>query len=255
MDANPAQRLEEMRRSGEVDRCLDRAISEIYFGDKGELRHKLHGELLVVRSMVHRFLNEHLLNYDIENNDFVVFDTEYDIDTTIPIEVNGEHLNVNLAGRADRVDSLNNGLMRVIDYKTGKRELEFGAMEGLFYNEKENYKKSNIINTLLYAMIIREKFKRDVRPELYYIGYMADEDNSPLLVTSKEEFNEEKQKKETMKERLESYSVIAEAFESEVKNLLSNLYDRTKPFVQRIDSNGCAFCDFISVCNKKVPKW
>ena len=243
-DANPAQRLEEMRDNGEVERCLDKAIAKVYFGDKKGLKHELHGELHIVRNMVLNFLKDNLLNYDITHSDFVVVDTEYDLDTKIPIEVNDERLNVNIAGRADRVDSLNNGLMRVIDYKTGKSELNFGTIKDLFYNEKDNYHKSNIINTLLYSMIIREKFKRDVRPELYYIGYMAYNDNTTLL-----------KGKDTKSYDLEAYSMIEEEFEENVKSILRGLFDRNKPFEQRTDANGCAFCDFLSICNKKVPKW
>ena len=241
-DADPAHLLEQLRGRGEVERCVDRAIAEVYFADKSNKEHALGGELSVVRSMVLSFLKEYLFNYDIKNRDFAVYDTEYDLKMTVPIEVNGEKLDVNLKGRADRIDSLNNGMMRIIDYKTGAQELNYEDVSTLLYDETENHKKSNIINTLLYSMMLKSMLNRDVRPELYYIAYMADKEFSPLFVGGSSD-------------RLESYSAIAEEFETEVKNLLRDLFDRSKPFVQRQESKGCVYCDFLDVCNKKVVKW
>ena len=242
-DADPASRLVEMRKRGEVEKCVDRAIATIYFGDKsGELTQELGGELLIIRNIVREYLGSNLLNYDIRNSDFVVAETESDLKMTMPIEVRDEKFNVLLAGRADRIDSLNNGLMRVIDYKTGKPRLNYNGVEALFCGEPIATKReSNIINTLLYSMMLSHERGRDVRPELYYVGSMVHDDYSSRFVETID------RKSRT----LEAYSEVAAEFEDRVVSTLQEMFDRTISFKQCEDNSACKYCDYQTICNRK----
>ena len=242
-DADPASRLAELRDRGEVAKCVDEAIAKIYFGNEdGVLRQELGGELIIIRNIVREYLGSNLLNYDIRNNEFVVADTEYDLKMTMPIEVGEDKFDVRLAGRADRIDSLNNGLMRVIDYKTGKPRLNYSGVEALFHGEPIATKReSNIINTLLYAMMLSRERGRDVRPELYYVGSMVREEYSSRFVETIE------RKSRT----LEAYSEVAEAFEAEVANTLREMFDRRTAFKQCEDDSACKYCDYQTICNRK----
>ena len=242
-DADPASRLAELRDRGEVTKCVDVAIAKVYFGDEdGVLRQELGGELIIIRNIVREYLGSNLLNYDIRNNDFMVADTEYDLKMTMPIEVGKEKFDVCLAGRADRIDSLNNGLMRVIDYKTGKPRLNYSGVDALFHGEPIVTKReSNIINTLLYAMMLSREKGRDVRPELYYVGSMVREEYSSRFVETID------RKSRT----LEAYSEVAEEFESEVANTLREMFDRSTPFKQCEDDSACKYCDYQAICNRK----
>lgn len=242
-DSTPAARLIELRKEGEIDRCVDRSIAKIYFGDNdGVLRHELGGELLIIRNIVREYLGKNLLDYDIRNSEFVVAETESDVALDMPIEVNGEHFTVKLAGRADRIDSLNNGLLRVIDYKTGKPRLNYNGIDSLFYGEPIATKReSNIINTLLYSMMLSHERNRDISPELYYVGSMVHDDYSPKFIETID------RKSRT----LEAYSEVASEFEEAVANTLREMFDRTTPFKQCSDNSACKYCDYQSVCNKK----
>ena len=241
-DADPARRLAELRDRGEVEKCVDRAISKVYFDRENEPLPELGGELLIIRNIVREYLGSNLLNYDIRNNDFVVAETESDVKMTLPIEVGGEHFDVRLGGRADRIDSLNNGLLRVIDYKTGKPRLNYSGIESLFHGEPIATKReSNIINTLLYSMMLSHDRGRDVGPELYYVGSMVHDDYSSRFVESVD------RKSRT----LESYSECAAEFEAEVKSLLAEMFDRTIPFAQCEEESACRYCDYKTLCNRE----
>ncbi len=244
-DANPKAGLTRLREEGKVDKYVDQAIAEIYFNNKkGELP-PLGGELLINRDIVHRYLDKNLLNYDIEHDDFVVKDTEYKLKLDIPIEANGEEYVVNFFGFADRVDSLNNGMLRVIDYKTGKPQLHYGGITALFHGtpivEKREYK---IINTLLYAMILKKREHRDVRPELYFVGSMLDKNAETLFVESTGKSKDDKR-------TITAYSEVAEDFEREITSTLSEIFDRNIPFKQCEETSPCQFCDYQTVCNRK----
>ena len=241
-DADPAARLTELRKRGEVEKCVDQAIAKVYFQQKDKPLPELGGELLIIRNIVREYLGANLLNYDIRNCDFVVDKTECDVDMVIPIDTNGSHFDVRLAGRADRIDSLNANLMRIIDYKTGKPRLNYNGIEALFHGEPIATKReSNIINTLLYSMMLSHQRGCDVRPELYYVGSMVREEYSPRFVESID------RKSRT----LDAYSEVAAEFEEEVKRTLCEMFDRSIPFEQCEDSSACKYCDYQSICNRR----
>ena len=241
-DADPARKLAELRERGEVERCVDRAISRVYF-DRGDAPlPELGGELLIIRNIVREYLGSNLLNYDIRNNDFVVAETESDVKMIVPIEVGEERFDVRLGGRADRIDSLNNGMLRVIDYKTGKPRLNYSGIDSLFNGEPIATKReSNIINTLLYSMMLSHDRGRDVRPELYYVGSMVHDDYSSRFVENID------RKSRT----LEAYSECAVEFEAEVKRTLVEMFNRDIPFAQCEDESACRYCDYKSLCNRE----
>ncbi len=241
-DAEPAVRLTELRKRGEVEKCVDQAIAKVYFQQEDKPLPELGGELLIIRNIVREYLGANLLNYDIRNCDFVVDKTECDVDMVVPIDTNGNHFDVRLAGRADRIDSLNANLMRIIDYKTGKPRLNYNGIEALFHGEPIATKReSNIINTLLYSMMLSHKRGCDVRPELYYVGSMVREEYSPRFVESID------RKSRT----LDAYSEVAAEFEEEVKRTLCEMFDRSIPFEQCEDSSACKYCDYQPICNRR----
>ena len=238
---HPAQLLEELRSKGEVERCVDKAIAKVYFGLKDKPLPELGGELMIIRNIVREYIGSNLLNYDIENGQFVVSETEQKVKMPLSVEVGEESFDINLGGRADRIDSLNNGMLRVIDYKTGKEKLGYGGVASLFYGEPiDRCRESNIINTLLYSMMLHNETGRDVRPELYYVGSMVREDYSPRFIETIE------RKSRT----LDSYAECAEEFEREVYNTLREMFDRKTPFRQCSEDSVCRYCDYAEVCGR-----
>ncbi len=243
-DANPKASLERLRKEGKVEKCVDQAIAEVYFNNKEGKLQQLGGEMLITRDIVREYLGKNLLNYDMENNDFVVKDTEYTLELGLPIDVGENRYVVNFSGRADRVDSLNNGLLRVIDYKTGKPNVRYNSIEDLFHGTPiSDHREYKIINTLLYAMILHKMENRDVRPELFFVGRMVDPKSAETLFVE----GSGKGNKKT----LEAYSECAEAFEQEIQNTLREIFDRNVPFRQCEDSSPCEYCDYQKVCNRK----
>ena len=243
-DAEPAVRLIELRNSGAVEKCVDDAIAEVYFKRKNEPLPELGGELQIIRNIVIEYIKSNLINYDtdVRNRNFVVDKTEYDLDMIVPIESNGEHFDVRFAGIADRIDSLGGNMMRIIDYKTGKPRLNYSGIDALFHGEPILEKReSNIINTLLYSMMLSHKRGCDVRPELYYVGSMVHKDYSPLFVESIDKKHR----------TLNAYSEVADEFEAEVKATLCEMFDRTIAFEQCEDSSACEYCDYKSICNRR----
>ena len=235
---NPAEHLERYVKSGEIEKIVDEAISRSYFKrDDGELE-ELSGELLIIRDIVSSYLGRNVAGYDIRHGDFVVFSTEKPVDEDIAIDVGDEQYVVHLGGRPDRIDSLDNGMMRVIDYKTGTFNTSYGGIEKLFGGTADD-RNSKIINTLLYAMMISHREHRSVRPELYFVGAMVKEDYSPRFRDTSRKMD------------LDSFDLCREEFEEAVQRTLREMFDRNTPFRQCEDVKTCTYCPFKEVCHRK----
>ena len=249
-DENPKALLESAAVQNDVERCVDEAIASVYFGLKdGAPMPKLSGELIIIRKIIIQYLRDNLITYDKNHPDFKVHSTEHDLRMELPIEVNGEKLTVRFKGRADRIDSIDEGTKRIIDYKTGIPHLEYNGIDGLFHGPV-GARYSNIINTLLYSMMLTKMEPGiDVRPELYYVGVMNNEHYDPRFVDKSID-------KKQFDQHLDRYSQCSEEFEGEVLATLREIFDREKPFSQCRDADGnlikkeCERCDYNSLCRK-----
>ena len=235
---NPAQHLARLVADGEVEKVVDEAIARKYFKrEDGRLDVALSGELLVIRNIVRAYLGKNVVGYDMRHGDFVVFMVEEPVSYDMTVKVGEENFTVHFDGRPDRVDSLDNGGMRVIDYKTGRKNTSFKGMNTLFNGENSD-RNSKIINTLLYAMMITHNEKRWVRPELYFVGDMVDEGYSPIFRDTNKSYN------------IDSFDMCQEEFEEAVYTTLHEMFDRNKPFLQCDDHDTCKYCSFKGVCRR-----
>ena len=125
----------------------------------------------------------------------------------------------------------------MVDYKTGAPHLEFAGVESLFRGEGKQ-RLSNILQTLLYAMMLYRTRGVDAEPALYYVRAMNRPDYLPTL-----------DDRETGV-RGGRYTLYAERFEELVRQTLAELYDPSVPFRQFEDADTCNFCDFNVICKR-----
>jgi len=125
----------------------------------------------------------------------------------------------------------------VVDYKTGSPHLEFAGIGSLFRGEGRQ-RLSNIVQTLLYAMMLYRSEGSDATPALYYVRAMNRPDYSPLLDDRE------------LSLRGARYSLYAERFEELVRETLAEMYDPAVPFRQCADADTCRYCDFNVICKR-----
>lgn len=236
-EEHPGQTLRAMMRAGEVERAVERAIEENYLQQSGVTAEDYSGNLLLVREIVARYLRGGVMAYDAAHDGFVVTGLEEKVRYPFAFESAGCRRELKFAGIADRIDSLEDGTLRVVDYKTGAAHLEFGGVEALFDREGKEL-LPNILQTLLYGMMLYRTRGRDVEPALYYVRNMNRPDYSPQIVD---------------RERGASgvrYSLYAERFEACVQEMLAEMYDPTIPFRQCTQTDLCRYCDFRMICKR-----
>lgn len=236
-ESHPGATLRAMLRSGEVERAVEQAIAEKYFNRPQVAPEAYSGSMLLVHDIVIRFLKRGVMAYDANNDGFTVLGREKEVEARFPFAVNGKEYQLKLFGIIDRLDRLDDGRLRVVDYKTGKPHLDFAGIEALFHGEAKE-RQSNILQTLLYSMMLNHTQGCDVIPSLYYVRHMHREAFSPLLNDTQEGATGL------------PYSHYAALFEALLREVLTELYDPTIPFRQCADEKSCSYCDFKLLCKR-----
>ena len=236
--AHPAQHLKTIDNK-QIEKAVTESINKNYLNQKSTNADNFTGQLMLIKRIISKYISQGIIPYDIAHDSFALMHVEKDIDTLF--EIDGDKT-IRIGGRADRIDSLDNGMIRVVDYKTGEQHFDFASIESLFEGSNRS-KLRNILQTIIYSMALRDTFKRDVQPALYFARYIHDKDYSPLLITK----DEDKQKIEV------TYNQLAAKFETTLSAKLNELFDTTIPFERCSDeesNNICAFCDFKTLCKR-----
>ncbi|MFR7603673.1 MAG: PD-(D/E)XK nuclease family protein [Alistipes shahii] len=236
-EAHPGETLRAMIRTGEIAAAVEAAINENYLQDPAATTDDYTAQ--PAAGQRHRYTPSAggVMPYDAAHDGFTVTGLEREVAYRFDFTAAGRPLCMKFAGIADRIDALDDGTLRVVDYKTGAPHLEFAGMESLFRGEGKQ-RLSNILQTLLYAMMLYRTRGVDAEPALYYVRAMNRPDYLPTL-----------DDRETGV-RGGRYTLYAERFEELVRQTLAELYDPSVPFRQCEDADTCNFCDFNVICKR-----
>ncbi|MFR9566950.1 MAG: PD-(D/E)XK nuclease family protein, partial [Rikenellaceae bacterium] len=228
--------LKELVSKGSVEEAVECAINDHYLKKECAKLADYSGNLLLVKEIVTKYIKGGVIAYDVANPQFVVRGVECDINDDYEFELGRR---VRFKGVIDRLDSLDSGELRVVDYKTGGQHLEFKGIESLFKGAAEQ-RQSHIIQTLIYSMLLaRREPERVIAPALYYVRSMNREGYSPRIVDCSVKPHEE----------LLDYATCGEEFESYMREVLCELFDTSVPFRQCEDrEKTCIYCDYASIC-------
>ena len=235
--SHPGETLQTLLHTDAVAQAVETAINEKYLHDSEATVQDYTGNLLLVKDIVTRYLRGGILAYDVAHDRFTTIGVEEPVAYGFPFPTaDGERI-LKFAGIADRIDRLDDGTLRVVDYKTGAPHLEFDGLDSLFHGAGKQ-RLSNIVQTLLYAMMLYHRHGMDTVPALYYVRTIHRPDYSPLLADK------------ATKTCGVPYSCYREPFEALVRETLTEMYDPTVPFRQCADADTCRFCDFRSICKR-----
>ena len=112
---NANELIASLRNKELVEHSVDRVIGRILQGDESVSKEEFTGDTILVRDIIIKYIYEGVMRYDSSRKGFKIVGLERDVDCRYPIS--GERF-VNLYGRADRIDELNDGTLQIIDYKT-----------------------------------------------------------------------------------------------------------------------------------------
>jgi CRISPR/Cas system-associated exonuclease Cas4 (RecB family) len=214
-----------------IDKLIDEAFIKTYYLDpKSEVTYE--GQRVVVREVVKKFAMQ-ILELD---KTYAPFKVE-------GLEQNGWLYNIKishapgfavLGGTIDRIDSRGDQV-RVIDYKTGKDELDFKSVASLFYRDGKRNKAA--FQTLLYALLYKingaKNGERIVPGLINRINLFDDTFNFGLKLDG---------------EYLKDATALFSEFEELLQRLLEEIFDPAIDFVQTNREETCKLCPYKEIC-------
>ncbi|MGM0551153.1 MAG: PD-(D/E)XK nuclease family protein [Bacteroidota bacterium] len=220
-----------------IVQLIDTAFEKEFLGNKEQ--HPLEGKNLILRDIILHYIKQ-AVRYDMKFTPFRMVSLEDFYKAQFPVQSATRSFHVNMGGKIDRVDEVE-GVIRVIDYKTGKDKGAIASLEELFWPEVPSRHHSPGMQVLLYGWLFQEKYPQDkeVMLGLYYFRSMFSEGYDPVLKQG---------------QRKDKTSVIYQQVKEEYLQLLNDklaeLFDAQTPFVQTDDFQVCGTCPYAAICHR-----
>lgn len=218
------------------DSVLRRAVrEEMLSGKRFAEDQVMEGRNYISFEILKKYLHRVLL-FDRDNCcPFYMLDMEGEYNASLAINTADGLKNVKLLAKIDRIDRLeaNPGVIRLIDYKTGKAELKIDSLDDVFH-PMPGKDKSKIFQLFFYSMIYRQnKGNLRLKAGIYSVrNQMTPESLFPSY----------------SKNGAINFSDIETDFLEKLTQLTREIFDPETPFSQTNDSKQCDFCIFQSIC-------
>ncbi|KAA6325848.1 ATP-dependent helicase/deoxyribonuclease subunit B, partial [termite gut metagenome] len=215
---------------------VDAAFRKLFFRISPEEKLEYNGIQLINSKVIASYLSQ-LLRNDLQHVPFELIAMEQEVEEILTLET-ADGIKIKTGGIIDRIDS-KDGILRIVDYKTGGSPQTPVNIEQLFTpaEDRPNY----IFQTFLYAAIMSRKQKLKVAPALLYIHRAASEAYSPVI-----EMGEPRKPKIPV----EDFSLYEDEFRERLLSLLEEIYNPQEPFTQTPHTAKCQYCNFKGICGK-----
>ena len=236
----------------EIERAVDEAFQRQmpFAGESG-----LH---LINREVIIHYLRQ-LLEIDQKLAPFTILGLECDVYRPLPQNHGNTLPAIPLGGRIDRLDMLADGRIRVVDYKTGGRNLKpLSDLDAIFDPDRIHDHSDYYLQTFVYADIVRRQLSATVppcedigrspqlhtlnertsmvSPALLFIQHAAVEDYDPTLCFGKE--------------KIVDIAVYADRFNELLEAKISEIFSPDIPFTPTSDLRVCQLCPYAKMCRR-----
>ena len=190
---------------------------------------------LINREVIIRYLRQ-LIEIDKALTPFDILGLECDVEREIST-LTTHRSPLKIGGRIDRLDQMNDGRIRVVDYKTGSKKLKaLASVEDIFDSAKIHDHSDYYLQTFVYADIVRCQQSHPVSPALLFIQHAAGKDYDPTLCFGKERILDIQEHSSRFNELLEEK--VNEIFSSDI------------PFTPTTDLKVCNTCPYLQMCRR-----
>lgn len=235
-------RIKALIDSETVAEAVRRAIAVEFFAKEDVDRQQIRGNILFVNDVVIRYINRAILPFDSRRNDFTIEQTEPAIECDFDFNGADSRLSIRLGGKADRIDRLADGTLRVVDYKTGNlanNKVQFKGVDSLVSGNGDKL-CGPVLQTLIYSIILNRNRRMDVVPMLYFVRYMnASVDDSFTNIYDS-----------ALRRHITSFEPYRQQIEDSLGRVLGEIFDYRIPFSQCADKSTCTNCGFNVICNR-----
>lgn len=209
----------------------------------GHLKRISGGDILLA-DLIEKMI-QNILKADAQRAPFKIIDLEND-ERFFPIEVRlgDEIVKIRALAKMDRVDKTQTGSIRIIDYKTGKLNIDKLPIADHFDRvDKKGSKEA--IQLLFYgeaAMVNYPKQGETIELEFYQPFSKKPEVSLHFKVSENKELASN------------DYAALREDFMHSLTNAVETLLSPDSHFEQTENRLKCTYCDFIKICRRDLPK-
>lgn len=220
-----------------LTKTITDAFTSIFF--KSDTPHPLEGENYLNGELIRKYVIK-LLEKDSSFTPFHYLNSEQLIQTNFILS-NGDI--VHLKGFIDRVDEVK-GLIRIVDYKTGKGTNQFSSVSDLFDKNLKERPKA-VMQVFLYAWAytrLNGNKMLSIQPTIYYLRTLFNSQFDPAIFL---------RTGRAKSERVDSFQLFQIEFEKEMQKCLDEIFNPLVPFIQTDVERHCSYCSFAPICGKQ----
>lgn len=153
----------------------------------------------------------------------------------LPLRIGGKSRQVALKGIIDRIDR-KDGVVRVLDYKTGRDERSVTDLASLFDREHPRRNKA-AMQAMFYALLFARNHPQNHRQII------------PGLVNATELFEDKLDPRLQLERKpVDDFVNYQDEFEGYLIELIKEIFDQNVPFDQTTDDKKCNFCPYSNIC-------
>ncbi len=195
---------------------------------------ELHGKNVMVFEVIRRYLLQ-FLKLEKERVPFSIIDLERKVNWSY----SNNDLTISIGGYIDRLES-KDGILKVMDYKTGSGDALINSIPDLFDTDKHKKNKATF-QTLLYALILDET-SEEVTP------------TQPNVIWVRDVFKKNYDTQLFLKEGKEKNPIFLHSVKDEFRTcldkLIETIYNKDIPFEPVENADKCRYCTYKTLCNR-----
>ncbi len=220
-----------------IRQMLLKAFAEHYFHTEHVTDDDITGRNIIIREVLLKYIYR-IIEVDIAAAPFKLLTLEKPLDVGIRIHNDQQQATLNMGGFIDRLE-YGNGILRIVDYKTGNAARNFKSIADLFDRNKPG--NHAVMQTLVYACMTSQVYPQypHISSGLYVVkDLFREKEYDPRIYISQQA-------------PVENYADVSEEFETELNALLSEMFLSDLPFTQTKDEKKCLNCPYADICHKK----
>ena len=208
-------------------------------GFRGGVRSFTSGNEIIAADILIYYLAR-ILKKDLDYAPFTIIDLEEFYSFRISFGDGDDKRNVVAGGKIDRID-LKDGIVRLVDYKTGAAAESVNSSEALFEDDRD--KDLNAwLQTLLYCEAFLEKNPgQTVRPSVCRVNKQGSSPGSDRLRLRPD------RKSEII---VDDYLLVRDAFLSGLRLTLGTIFSDDEPFIMTLQTKKCGYCPYSRLCQR-----
>lgn len=209
---------------------IEREYAENFF--KRKHPETLTGKDYMVAEIIRKYVRK-TLSEDKRNTPFTYLESEKLLDEEMPFGNAGQR--VRIKGYIDRVEE-KNGVVRIIDYKTGKDKSNFPSVESLFDKSRSERNKA-VMQVFLYCAVYQQEkgYEMPIQGFIYGLRSLFDH-FKPIIQMGQTEITD--------------FNRLKDEFMQELDRCLCEIFDPNTAFTQTEVGKHCLYCNFKNICKR-----